>query len=65
MGVVDAYDAMTSDRPYRKAFNTDKALRILKKISGTQLDPKIVDIFIENKIYQKKINLTDKLNLGF
>lgn len=65
LGVVDAYDAMTSDRPYRKAFNTDKALRILKKISGTQLDPKIVDIFIENKIYQKKINLTDKLNLGF
>ena len=65
MGVADAYDAMISDRSYRKAFSVNKAPEILKEVSGTQLDPKIVKIFIENKIYQIKNNLSVKLNLDF
>jgi len=47
LGVVDAFDAMTSDRPYRPALTVDIAVQELKKGSGKQFDPKIVKIFIE------------------
>lgn len=43
--VADAFDAMTSDRPYRKAITLDAALSELAEKSGTQFDPTIVDIF--------------------
>lgn len=46
MGVADAYDAMTSDRAYRKHFSQDKAIAILQEGSGTQFDPKVVDAFV-------------------
>jgi len=42
IAVADAYDAMTTDRPYRKALTHDEAINRLKKASGTQFDPKIV-----------------------
>ncbi len=45
VAVIDAYDAMTSDRPYRKALPVDVALEQLKIGAGKQFDPKIVDIF--------------------
>ncbi len=44
--VADAYDAMTSDRPYRKAMSREKAIRILIENAGTQFDPIIVTAFI-------------------
>ncbi len=44
--VADCYDAMTSDRPYRKGLPREKTLEIMKQGSGTQFDPKIVDVFI-------------------
>lgn len=47
LGVTDAYSAMTTDRPYRKALSAEDAKAELKRVSGTQLDPKIVDIFLE------------------
>jgi len=47
LAVADAYDAMTSDRPYRKAYSTEKAIEELRKCAGTQFDPKIVDCFIK------------------
>lgn len=43
--VADAYDAMLSERPYRKANTKEQTLEELKKCSGTQFDPKIVDVF--------------------
>lgn len=46
IAVADAFGAMTSDRPYRKAFSIDKAVEELKKGSGTQFDPHVVEIFI-------------------
>lgn len=46
VGVCDAFDAMTSHRPYRKGMPRDKALGILKSESGTQFDAHFVDIFI-------------------
>jgi len=44
--VADAFDAMTSTRPYRKAMNQDEAIKELKDFAGTQFDPKMVDAFI-------------------
>ena len=47
VAVIDAYDAMTSDRPYRKALSQHIALAELKKCAGTQFDPKVVNAFVE------------------
>ncbi|MEX2458760.1 MAG: HD-GYP domain-containing protein [Actinomycetota bacterium] len=43
--VVDAFDAMTSDRPYRAAMTVDRALSEVLKGSGTQFDPEVVEAF--------------------
>lgn len=48
MAVADAYDAMTSDRAYRKHFSQEKAVSILKEGSGTQFDPAVVDAFLRS-----------------
>ncbi len=45
ISVVDAYDAMTSDRPYRKGMSSDTAVERLWQSSGTQFDPQVVDCF--------------------
>jgi len=45
--VADAYDAMKSDRPYRKALTEETAIQELKQGSGTQFEPKIVEVFLE------------------
>lgn len=50
LAVADAYDSMISYRPYREASTINDALNELKKYSGTQFDPKLVEIFIENVI---------------
>jgi len=44
--VADAYDAMTSDRPYREALSFEKAICELKKHSGTQFHPEVVEAFL-------------------
>lgn len=44
--VVDALDAITSDRPYRKAQSFDVALKEIKSKRGTQFDPKVVDAYL-------------------
>ncbi|MFA4992134.1 MAG: HD domain-containing phosphohydrolase [Candidatus Omnitrophota bacterium] len=45
VAVVDAYHAMVSDRPYRKALSENTALKELKDNAGTQFDPRIVEAF--------------------
>lgn len=45
IGVADAFDAMTSDRPYRKALSLEVAITELSENSGTQFDPAVVEIF--------------------
>jgi putative nucleotidyltransferase with HDIG domain len=44
--VVDVYDALTSDRPYRKAWSNENALDYLRKQAGTHFDPKAVELFL-------------------
>ncbi|MEI6579446.1 MAG: PAS domain S-box protein, partial [Eubacteriales bacterium] len=47
LSVVDAYDAMTQDRTYRKAMTKDEAIAEIKSNSGTQFDANVASIFIE------------------
>ena len=47
ISVVDAYDAMVSDRPYRKGMSKEEACRELRRCAGTQFDPYIVDVFLQ------------------
>jgi putative nucleotidyltransferase with HDIG domain len=50
--VADAFDAMTSDRPYRKALGREQAIEIIKQESGKQFDPDIVKAFL--KVIEKE-----------
>lgn len=52
IAIADVYQALISDRPYRKAFPKADALKIIRKGSGTQFDPKIVSVFL--KILEKE-----------
>ena len=56
IGIVDAYDAMTSDRPYRKALHKDEALRRIARMSGMQFHPELVEPFLE---LMEKENIQD------
>ena len=49
MAIVDVYDALVSDRPYKKAFTNDEAVEIIMQNSGTHFDPKIAEIFNDVK----------------
>jgi putative nucleotidyltransferase with HDIG domain len=46
LNVADAFDAMTSDRPYRRALSVDSALRELKQGAGTQFDEDVVQCLV-------------------
>jgi HD-GYP domain-containing protein (c-di-GMP phosphodiesterase class II) len=45
--IVDVYDALTSNRPYRTAWPKDKALHHIRELSGTHFDPQVVVAFLE------------------
>ena len=47
VAITDAFDAMTTDRCYRKGMSTDKALSTLEHFAGTQFDPDLVSVFTE------------------
>jgi diguanylate cyclase (GGDEF)-like protein len=47
LGLVDAYDAMTQDRVYRKALSKEEAINEILRNKGTQFDPHLTDLFIE------------------
>ncbi|WP_425059516.1 hypothetical protein SCACP_01080 [Sporomusa carbonis] len=51
LAIVDAYDALTSNRPYRTAMSPELAVAELRKQAGSQFDPELVDIFC--KIIEK------------
>ncbi len=53
VSTIDAWDAMTSDRPYRKAMPREKAREELQKGAGKQFDPRVIDAFLrlEEKEY--------------
>ena len=45
--VADAFDAITSHRPYRQAVSQEQAIEIITQGAGSQFDPKVVRAFIE------------------
>lgn len=47
LAIVDAYDAMTNDRPYRKAMTPEEAMAELRKCAGSQFDPRLLELFFE------------------
>jgi putative nucleotidyltransferase with HDIG domain len=47
IGVADAFDAMTTNRPYSRALSLEEAVEELKRNKGTQFDPAIVDFFLK------------------
>jgi HD-GYP domain-containing protein (c-di-GMP phosphodiesterase class II) len=47
VAVVDVYQALVSNRPYRKAYSKKSALKIIREESGTHFDPKIVKVFLD------------------
>ncbi len=52
ISVADLFDAMHTTRPYRKGLGLDVIIEELKRVSGSQLDPEIVDIFVNEKLYE-------------
>jgi len=49
MALVDVYDALISERPYKQAFTDEKAESIIKAGAGNLFDPKIVEVFLQVK----------------
>lgn len=55
MAVADAFDAMTSDRPYRKGMPVEQAIVILESGGGTQWDPDLSKLFVK---FVREVNVT-------
>lgn len=66
--LIDQYDALTSDRPYRKAWRKKRVLRYFQEESGKIFDPILVDVFVEmineDKPSKFGIELPLQINLG-
>jgi HD-GYP domain-containing protein (c-di-GMP phosphodiesterase class II) len=48
VALVDVYDALSTDRVYRKAWSEEKVLKYIKELNGKKFDPNIVEIFLNN-----------------
>ena len=63
MAVVDTFDAITSDRPYRKSKGFELAIKEIKDCSGTQFDPKVAKTFVkaweQGKIDKKRLEIKE------
>ena len=53
--IIDIWDALLSNRPYRDAWPQDKVIAYIKEISGTILDPHVVDAFLKMRDEDKEI----------
>jgi response regulator RpfG family c-di-GMP phosphodiesterase len=58
VAVADVFDAITSKRVYKEAFDIEKSLSIIKDSSGSHLDPFVVEVFFEN--FEKILTIFEK-----
>jgi HD-GYP domain-containing protein (c-di-GMP phosphodiesterase class II) len=63
IAICDNYDAMTSDRPYRKAFSPSEAMEHIMGNAGTMFDPKVLELFIK-KIVLYPVGTVVRLSNG-
>ncbi|WDI40384.1 HD-GYP domain-containing protein [Bremerella sp. P1] len=63
--VADAYDAMSSDRPYRKGMPEDRVNQIFREGSGTQWDPEVIEAFFAARDDIRKIMSEERAGVGF
>ena len=62
--VGDTFHALTSDRPYRKGMAVEKALQIIESVSGTQLCPDCVDVFLRMKLWDNTQDIIQRSEKG-
>jgi HD-GYP domain-containing protein (c-di-GMP phosphodiesterase class II) len=68
--VVDTFDAMTTDRPYREGMHIDKALLLIERGAGTQFDPACVEAFLrlrpvlQQQLSQRELTSQTMTNLS-
>ncbi len=53
--VVDVWDSLTSDRPYRPAWPESNALPYIASQAGTHFDPQVVDVFLNSRVFQSEV----------
>ncbi|MBC8388626.1 MAG: HD domain-containing protein [Actinobacteria bacterium] len=54
ISIVDAYDVMRNGRPYKRKMSKDEAIMELRRFSGQQFDPELVEIFIDKVLIDEK-----------
>ena len=54
VAIVDVFDALTSERPYKEAWPVEKALEEIEQQSGKQFDPVLIEAFLQIKVGSKR-----------
>jgi putative two-component system response regulator len=63
VALADVFDALTMDRPYKRAWSVDKAVELIRSESGEHFDPVLVDFFLDNLHEVKEIR--DRWNFEY
>lgn len=60
VAVADVFDALTSVRPYKKAWTVEEAIQHLKDNAGTHFDPSLIPLFLEDTTFKKVLEVREK-----
>jgi HD-GYP domain-containing protein (c-di-GMP phosphodiesterase class II) len=63
--VIDVWDALLSERPYKRAWSVEKAVEYLKSQKNIHFDPDFVDVFLDHFVYQPGRDLKDGNHLRY